>query len=188
MQSALFLGRFQPFHKGHLGVIKKILKENERVIIAVGSAEQNYIPQNPFTAAERFQMIEESLKEAKIPCDRYCIIPIRNIFNYSIWVNHVNTYVPPYTRVYTGSKLIRACYEGKYFRKDEKVSYAPEIIRLRRNPPISASKIRTAILKNKPWEHLVPKAVVRRIKEWKAVDRIKTIRDTVDTTKFNSAY
>ncbi|NIA01996.1 MAG: adenylyltransferase/cytidyltransferase family protein, partial [Nitrospirae bacterium] len=31
MQSALFIGRFQPFHKGHLEMIKKILKENERV-------------------------------------------------------------------------------------------------------------------------------------------------------------
>jgi len=110
MQSALFLGRFQPFHKGHLSVIQRILKENERVIIALGSAEQNYLPQNPFTASERFQMIEESLKEAKIAPNRYCIIPVRNIFNYSLWVNHVNTYVPPYTKVYTGSKLIRACY------------------------------------------------------------------------------
>jgi nicotinamide-nucleotide adenylyltransferase len=188
MQSALFLGRFQPFHKGHLSVIKKILKTNERVIIAIGSAEQNYLPQNPFTAAERFQMIEESLKEAKIPCDKYCIIPVRNIFNYALWVNHVNTYVPPYTRVYTGSKLIRACYEGKYFRQTEKVPYAPEIIRLKRILPISATKIRTAILKNKPWKHLVPKAVVQKIEKWKAVDRIKTIKDTIDTTKFNSAY
>lgn len=188
MQSALFLGRFQPFHNGHLNVIKKILKENERVIIAIGSAEQNYLPQNPFTAAERFQMIEESLKEAKISHDRYCVIPVRNIFNYALWVNHVNTYVPPYTRVYTGSKLIRACYEGKYFRRAKKVSYAPEIIQLKRILPISATKVRTAILKNKPWERLVPKAVVRKIKEWKAVDRIKTIRDTIDTTKFNSAY
>ena len=188
MQSALFLGRFQPFHNGHLAVIKKILKENARVIIAIGSAEQNYLPQNPFTASERFQMIEESLKEAKIPCDRYCIIPVRNIFNYSIWVNHVNTYVPPYTRVYTGSKLIRACYEGKYFRSGEKGKIGPEIIRLKRLVPISASKVRTAILKNRNWERMVPKAVARKIKKWGGIDRIKTIRDTIDTTKFNSAY
>jgi nicotinamide-nucleotide adenylyltransferase len=188
MQSALFLGRFQPFHNGHLSVIKRILKENERVIIAIGSAEQNYVPQNPFTASERYQMIEESLKEAKISADKYCIIPVRNIFNYSIWVNHVNTYVPPYTRIYTGSKLIRACYEGKYFRHGEKDKKGPEIVQLKRLLPISATKVRNAILKNRKWENLVPKAVATKIKEWEAVNRIKTIRDTIDTTKFNSAY
>jgi len=188
MQSALFLGRFQPFHKGHLSVIQRILKENERIIIAIGSAEQNYLPQNPFTASERFQMIEESLKEAKIPTDKYCIIPIRNIFNYSIWVNHVNTYVPPYTKVYTGSKLIRACYEGKYSRPNSKEKFGPEIVQLRRVLPVSATKVRTAMLKNQKWEQFVPKAVAKKIKEWNAIERIKTIKDTIDTTKFNSAY
>ena len=188
MQSALFLGRFQPFHKGHLSVIQRILKENERVIIALGSAEQNYLPQNPFTASERFQMIEESLKEAKIAPNRYCIIPVRNIFNYSLWVNHVNTYVPPYTKVYTGSKLIRACYEGKYFLPSAKEKFGPEIIQLKRIVHVSATKIRNAIIKNQKWEHLVPKAVIKKIKEWDAIERIKTIKDTIDTTKFNSAY
>lgn len=188
MQSALFLGRFQPFHNGHLSVIQRILKENERVIIALGSAEQNYLPQNPFTASERYQMIEESLKEAKIPAERYCIIPVRNIFNYALWVNHVNTYVPPYTRIYTGSKLIRACYEGKYFKPAEEAKCGPEIIQLKRKIKISATKIRNAIIENKPWKQFVPKAVAKKIEEWDGISRIKTIRDTVDTTKFNSAY
>jgi hypothetical protein len=35
---------------------------------------------------------------------------------------------------------------------------------------------------------MVPKAVVKKIKEWGAIDRMKTIKDTMDATKFNSAY
>ena len=119
MQSALFIGRFQPFHNGHLDAIQKILKDNERVIIVIGSAEKNFLKSDPLTAGERFQLIEESLKEAKITPDRYVIIPVRNVNNYALWVNHINIHVPPYTRLYTGSELVKACYLGKYYRNHE---------------------------------------------------------------------
>lgn len=184
MQSALFIGRFQPFHKGHLAMIKKILEENERIIILMGSAETNFVNTNPFTAAERFCLIEESLKEAKIPSEKYLIIPIRNINNYALWVNHVNSYVPPYTRLYTGSKLVKACYEGKYSKTHIANKVGPELIQLKRILNISGTKIREAILKNKNWEKMVPPAVVKLLKKWDIQTRIKTIKDTMDVTKY----
>lgn len=188
MQSALFLGRFQPFHKGHLYVIKEILKKNDRVIIAIGSAENNYLPANPFTAAERFEMIDAAMKEAKIPAEKYCIIPIRNINNYQLWVNHVNSYVPHYTRVYTGSKLVRACYEGKYSKPSEKNKVGPEIVQLKRHLNISATKVRDTITANKNWETLVPKAVAKIIKTLDGPKRLKTIKNTIDVVKFAGSY
>ena len=181
MKSALFIGRFQPFHKGHLSVIKDyILKENDRVIIVIGSAEKNFLPQNPLTAGERYTLISEALEEAKIPASKYCIIPVRNVNNYSLWVNHVNSYVPHYNKLYTGSQLVKACYEN----------YANlEIIHLdRSNIPISASEIREAILKKEKWEKLVPNAVAKRMKAWKIPQRLETIQDTMDLTKYNNSY
>lgn len=175
MQSALFVGRFQPFHKGHLEVVKKILKTNERVIIAIGSAEKNFLPENPLTASERFQLIEESLIEAKIPAERYCIIPVRNLDNYALWVNHVNVYVPPYTKLYTGSEIVKACYEGKYNRPGEKTKIGPEIIQIKRENGISSTKIRQAILKNKSWEKMVPRIIAKKLKEWHIPKRLKDI-------------
>lgn len=171
MQSALFIGRFQPFHKGHLEIIKQILKKNKRVIIVIGSAEKNFLKNDPLTAGERYQLIEESLKESKIPDEKFRIIPVQNINNYAIWVNHVNTYVPPYTRLYTGSKIARACYENKYIKP-----LGPEIIQIKkRYANISATKIRDAILKNKKWEHMVPKTVAKRLEEWQITKRLKSI-------------
>ena len=188
MQSALFVGRFQPFHKGHLDVIRQILEQNERVIIAIGSAEKNFLPDNPLTASERFQLIEESLKEFKVPNERFCIIPIRNVNNYAIWVNHINIYLPPYNKVYTGSKIVKACYEDHCFHFHKDQEGGPKIVQLKRILPISATKVRENIMKKKKWEHLVPAAAVKLLKKWRIENRLGNVQDTMDFTRYNNEY
>lgn len=187
MKSALFIGRFQPFHKGHLDVIEEILKTSDRVIIVIGSAENNYVTSNPLTASERFQIIDLALKEAKIPATKYCIIPIRNVNNYSLWVNHVNSYVPPYQYLYTGSKVVKACYLGKYFQS-KSTKTGPKIIQLKRKFGISATKIRTLMIKNRNWQKFVPLAVAKKLEEWEIPARLRTIQETMDTSKYFSSY
>jgi len=34
---ALFIGKFQPFHKGHLFALRQVLKKFDKVIIGIGS-------------------------------------------------------------------------------------------------------------------------------------------------------
>lgn len=177
MQSALFVGRFQPFHIGHLDVVKKILKNNERVIIMIGSAEKNFLPDNPLTAAERFQLIEEALHEAKIPAEKYCIIPVSNVNNYALWVSHINSYLPPYDKVFTGSKIVKVCYENEYRYERQTTKICPEIFQLKRELKISATKVRTAILKNKSWEKLVPPIIAKLLKDWNIPQRLKDIQE-----------
>ena len=53
----LFIGRFQPFHKGHLHAIKQL----ENPVIIIGSIKKSHTPQNPMTAEERKKMIEKTL-------------------------------------------------------------------------------------------------------------------------------
>ena len=43
-KTALIVGRFQPFHKGHLFLIKKALEKANKIIIGIGSA--NIIDEN----------------------------------------------------------------------------------------------------------------------------------------------
>ena len=111
MKQALYIGRFQPFHFGHLDAIKTALKVEDRLVIVIGSAEENHLSDNPFTAGERFQMIEAALDAEGITHDRYCIIPIRNVKNFILWTAHVAQYIPPVYKVYTGSAIVHELYE-----------------------------------------------------------------------------
>lgn len=53
----IFIGRFQPLHKGHEIVIGKMLSEQDFGLIVVGSADSPRTILNPFTYDERFSML-----------------------------------------------------------------------------------------------------------------------------------
>ena len=55
----LFVGRFQPFHRGHESVVRKMLEDCERVIIAIGSAQESGTNVNPFRYEYRRLMIQK---------------------------------------------------------------------------------------------------------------------------------
>lgn len=174
------MGRFQPFHNGHLSVIKNAVKKEDRLIIVIGSAEENHQPPNPFTAGERFQMIEAALEAEKIPREKYEIIPIRNVENFMLWTAHVDQYIPPVYKVYTGSKIVKELYENyaKYKIEDVKMLlYAAKKLQ-RKSQIVSGTDIRNKMLANdKTWESLVHPAVVKLIKRWKGVERLKMINN-----------
>lgn len=164
MKRVLHIGRFQPFHLGHLDAVHQAMQEAERLIIAIGSAEDSFLPDNPFTAGERFQMIEETLEAEGI--ERYDIIPIRNIHNYSVWVQHVETLLPPFDVVYTGSKIVKTLFlqHGKYQIRD-----------IKKIKDISATRVREAMKNNGPWESMVPKPVAAFIQKINGVERLKSL-------------
>lgn len=152
----MYLGRFQPFHLGHLDALKQVLKREKHVIIVIGSAEDCDTLENPFTAGERYMMIEAALEEAGILCERYAIIPVRDIHNDEKWVEHVERLVPPFDTVYTGSPITK-----KLFKKYKKY----QVVDLKKHLAISATMVRR-ILKSgkiKNLEELIPKAVANII-------------------------
>lgn len=156
-KTSLFIGRFQPFHLGHLSVIKSALKENDFLIIGIGSAENSNEPDNPFNASQRWEMITAALDEAKIPRDKYTIIPVRNINNYDKWVDHVARLVPPFEAVYTGSPIVKELFEkhGGYEIRD--VEFKEKIC---------ATDVRKKMIKDENWESLVPTAVAKFLKKF----------------------
>lgn len=161
--AALFVGRFQPFHLGHLDAIRQILKKEERVIIVIGSAEDDFVPENPFTARERFMMTEAALQEDNISREKYAIIPVRDIKNYSLWVKHLESLTPPFERVYTGSNIVRALFKNAgYEVRTQKINFN-----------ISATKVRKALLEKKGWKAMIPRSVAKLLVQWKAEKRLE---------------
>lgn len=63
----VFIGRFQPIHKGHLKVMKKALELSEKLIVVLGSHNQPRTMRNPWTSMERKAMILEALGEKHVP-------------------------------------------------------------------------------------------------------------------------
>ncbi len=59
--ASLFVGRWQPFHKGHLTLIETVLKKGKPVVIAIRDTEIS--PTNPYSTAERWNIISRSLKK-----------------------------------------------------------------------------------------------------------------------------
>ena len=79
MSCGLMIGRFQPFHNGHLNLANQILNECDELIMAVGSSQFNFTFSNPFTAGERIYFIHNSLVESKIDLSKVYILPILNL-------------------------------------------------------------------------------------------------------------
>ncbi len=61
LTSSLFVGRFQPFHKGHQTLIETVLKKGKPVVIALRDTEISH--KNPYTVHERWSMIQKALKK-----------------------------------------------------------------------------------------------------------------------------
>ena len=185
MPSSLYIGRFQPFHLGHLDAIHQALATGEHLLIGIGSAEQNFLPDNPFTAGERFQMIQATLAVSPLPnstaakrsiCrDNYTIIPIRNINNYALWINHLKLYLPPFHKVYTGSKIVRELFET--YNQTQSPDQQHPVVTPKFNHSISATQVRTKILNNdSSWQQDLPQPVVELLNSWNATERIKNIQ------------
>jgi bifunctional NMN adenylyltransferase/nudix hydrolase len=86
-QVAVYIGRFQPFHNGHLALLLKALATAPWVVVVIGSAHQARTPKNPFTWQERADMIHLALPETERARIRF--LPVRDHYNEARWVSAV---------------------------------------------------------------------------------------------------
>lgn len=172
VQRGLYVGRFQPFHLGHLGAIRDILKEVDELVIVIGSAQYSHNLNNPFTAGERLVMISEALEEAGIDCSRVWIVPVPDVHLHMMWVSAVEGYTPHFNIVYSNEPL--TC------RLFMEAGYKIKAIRFHERKLYSSTEIREKMLKDESWEKLVPKGVTAFIKK---IDGINRLRDLTKSDK-----
>jgi len=163
---ALFIGRFQPFHYGHLEALKYILNRTNQVVIVIGSAQYSHTLENPFTTGERITMISAALKESEIQKDSYYLVPVEDLNVHDIWVSYIKSRLPRFDVVYSNEALTSRLFNEAGI-KIMKIPF------FKRNL-YSATEIRRRIIKGLPWSELTPPSVAQVIKE---VEGVKRIRD-----------
>lgn len=160
---SLFVGRFQPFHNGHLHDIRKALEFSDKVIIGVGSSQEKYTKTNPFSYEERKEMIEKTLYNEGI--EDFTITGISDINDDKRWVEHVISIVGKVDIIYTGNPKVKKLFSEKGYDV-RMVSFLEGV---------TATEIRKRMHNEGDWKDLVPPEVVSVIKKIKGVSRIRKI-------------
>ena len=157
---SLFIGRFQPFHIGHLADIRSIIEHGEHCIIVIAAANKIGTWRNPLTGDERERILRETLAEEEklnpgtVPPDNYEIHQLADIDDDKRWAEYVVSSLPPFEKIYSGSKFVRSFFENDDRFKTIAVKMIPD----GHGDRVRATNIRKKILKWEDYgEYLRPK-------------------------------
>lgn len=84
---SVVIGRFQPFHLGHLALLEHALRVAPRALLVVGSARGPRQAKNPFSAEERLQAIRASLTAEQLA--RVTFATVRDYYDEARWAGAV---------------------------------------------------------------------------------------------------
>src|SRR3990170_2474241 len=167
---AIYVGRFQPFHLGHLDTINIVLKSVDELVVVIGSAQYSHNANNPFTAGERLVMVRRALEEAGIAYSRLWIVPVPDVHLHMLWVSALEGYTPKFNVVYSNEPLTRRLFMEK--------GYKVKNIRFFERKNYNSTLVREKMLKDESWTSLVPKSVAQFITEIDGVNRLRDLSQT----------
>jgi len=167
MVRGFYIGRFQPFHDGHLAMVETIAGEVDEVVVGIGSAGDSHSANDPFTAGERIMMITKALEDVDVLSYP---VPIEDLDRNSVWVSHVQSMSPTFEVAYSNNPLVIQLFseagievrQSRMFNREE----------------LEGSDIRRAMIEGDDWERRVPEAVVEVIREIDGVERIRRVAQT----------
>ena len=164
MKKGLILGRFQPFHFGHLKLIESIVNDKVLPLICIGSAQYSHTVDNPFTVKERKEMIMAVLQS--LNCE-YEIFEIPDINNYDLYVSHLETFVPEFDQIYSGNPIVQRLFDEAGYKVVKLEMFNREVW--------EGSAIRLAMREGGDWESAVPNQIVDIIQHIAGTERLKTL-------------
>jgi nicotinamide-nucleotide adenylyltransferase len=164
----LLVGRFQPFHRGHLALLSSIraARPEAPLLVAVGSAEESYTWRNPFTAGERYEMIDRAVRA--LPLEGVEIVPLPDIRRHAQWVAYVESMLPAFDRIYSNNPLTRLLFE--------RAGYAVEGSPLLERDRWEGAQVRARLAEDGDWRALVPPATADYLAAIDAPKRLRRLR------------
>ncbi len=164
-EAGLAVMRAQPLHIGHIKLINRMLDECKKVIILLGSVQEQGTERNPYPYVLRKKMIQTVYKDNP----QITVLGMFDINNPSQWAEFVLDFLqeslPDHPRpevYYAGSE-----YDAQWFRKvfkhiviENRIDY--------KFPYVSGSMVRDMIkIGDKRWKNFVPQEIHAMIEEYK---------------------
>lgn len=163
--NGLLIGRFQPFHLGHLSAVKFALSKVENLWIGIGSSNKSHEKRNPFTADERKEMILSSLDPENAKKIQVYYVP--DTGDHEKWTYHVDSIMPKYNVVFSNDDFTLSLYK----KRGVKTILVP----LLQRETVSGTNIRKMIAEDKDWSNLVPQGTKNVLLRINAKERLSKI-------------
>lgn len=194
MRYGVYIGRFQPFHKGHEETLRKALLEFDGVIVVLGSHGGPRTTKNPFTTHERIRMINAAM-EGGVCDNRLVYVTLRDTpYDNNAWVTDVLCKIDHLTRNHS-VMLVGHRKDRSSFYIDLLEMAGLSFFDLgETNPIINATDIRRSLLGSKRgestyWlEYVQPEVakIINQINERGHLDDLRTDLEAID--RFQAPY
>jgi nicotinamide-nucleotide adenylyltransferase len=170
-----FVGRFQPFHRGHLSVIEDLLPKFDQVLVVIGSSDKFRTLENPFTVGERHAMVKATLDNLGVKSEKFKVVPLTDLDNDEKWVGHFVKTCPDFEAIaLTDNPRVE-----KLFRKNGK----KKIIKTKKKYAISATVVREEIAKGSDLQKYLPQPVIAFLQKIGAARKIVDIAEEVENAE-----
>jgi len=163
--NGLLIGRFQPFHLGHLEALQFALSKVDKLWVGLGSSNKPAEKNNPFTAEQRKEMILSSIDDSMK--ERISIFFIPDLDNHLKWIEKIDTIVPKFEIIFSNDELTKHLYS----KRDIKVESIPFLNR----ESLSGTNIRDLIISDQKWDDLVPDGTRNFLKNTGAKKYLKNL-------------
>ena len=163
--NGLLIGRFQPFHLGHLEAVNFALNKVENLWIGIGSSNKYNEKKNPFSADERRKMITLSVGDSIIT--RIKIFDIPDVDDHEKWTYSIDKIVPEYNLVFSNDEFTKTLFEKR------EMNVVPVVLKDRGK--FSGTNIRELIADDKNWQDLVPQGTRKVLDNLNAKERLKDL-------------
>ena len=144
--NGLLIGRFQPFHLGHLEALQFALSKVDKLWLGLGSSNKPIEKGNPFSAEERKKMILSSIDDSMK--NKITIYFIPDVDNHVKWIKKIDTIVPKFNIVFSNDPLT----DHLYSKRTVQIISIPFLKR----DQLSGTRIRNLIKSDQKWDDLVP--------------------------------
>ena len=163
--NGLLIGRFQPFHLGHLEALRFALSKVDKLWVGLGSSNIPVEKNNPFTAQQRKEMILSSIDD--LMKDKISIYFIPDVDNHIKWIETIDTIVPIFDIIFSNDDLTKHLYS----KRNIDVLAIPFLNR----ESLSGTNIRDLIANDQRWEDFVPDGTRNFLKSAGAKELLKNL-------------